>query len=52
MQAYQKIASTSPNIDAELLLMSVLDYTMKIFLCPQVIVKTGDSINTKVGNIS
>jgi hypothetical protein len=52
MQAYQITASTSPNIDAKLLLVFRLDYTMKIFLCPQVIVKTGDSISTNFWNVS
>jgi hypothetical protein len=54
MQAYQIIAnSTCPNIDAELLPVSRLDYTMKIFLWPQVIVvKTGDAISIKFGNVS
>jgi hypothetical protein len=49
MQAYQIITNnTCPNTDAELLLVSRLDYTVRIFLCPQVIVvKTDDAISIK-----
>jgi hypothetical protein len=53
MWAYQIITSICPDIDSELLLMSRLDYTMRIFLCPQVtVVKIDDAISTEVGNIS
>jgi hypothetical protein len=39
MQAYQIITNNiCPNTDSELLLVSRLDYIVRIFLCPQVIV--------------
>jgi hypothetical protein len=49
MQVYQIITNnTCPNIDAELMLVSRLDYTVWIFLCPQVIVvKIDEAISIK-----
>jgi hypothetical protein len=41
--------NTCPNIDAELLLVSQLDYTVKIIHCPQVIVV---KVDDEVGNLS
>jgi hypothetical protein len=39
MRAYQTIKNNPcPHINAELLLMSRMDYTMRILLCPLVLV--------------
>jgi hypothetical protein len=48
-RAYKTITSNlCPHINAELLLVSRMDYTMKILLCTLVlIVNTDDGISTK-----
>jgi hypothetical protein len=49
MRAYQTITSnTCPNINAQMLLLSGLGYTMKIVNCPLVVVlKIYDAVSTK-----
>jgi hypothetical protein len=49
MQVFQTVASNPcPHINAELLLVSRMDYAMKILLCTVVLdVNTHDAISTK-----
>jgi hypothetical protein len=49
MRDYQTITNNPcPHINAELLLVSTLDYTIKILLCPLVlVVNTDDAATTR-----
>jgi hypothetical protein len=50
MQAYLTVTNnTCPNINAELLLVSRLEYTMRIVFCPLVVVvKIYDAFSTEI----
>jgi hypothetical protein len=51
MRANERSANKTCSNNAELLLMSIMDFIVTIFLCPHVIVVKDDTVCTEVGTI-